>query len=859
MYSLSTNLENIFVREITNDTCQLITGPPCKACKRGALVECDGIAGHPAKNTLCDPVMGPRMHGEKCMNQRCRLDFGKCPGHPGRIILAKPCFAPHFIKTIIAVLKLVCARCLKMPAGATGHNSCQPCSKPFDSVSFVDGLMVMKSPVMTHKMDASGISGILKQLDTDALEVASDIGSLVLTELEVLPTRYRPYLTIGSRCITGTLTTLYANVIEANKAVIKGTNPLAAIDLQKAVNCLFDASHSTTTGATSLLTSIGKKEGRIRQDLMGKRVGESARTVIVGDGDLSICEVGLPEVFASVLGYPMPVLNVKTGRKNEFGYEETHLDECRRLVRSGEGWERCIVGGNEVMRVAMSDHRHCERLASQLAVGDIVFRNLRDGDVVVLNRQPTLHRNGFIAHVVRLVPDYSVHLPHSVTQQYNADFDGDEMNVHVPQTLQAIAELHLLLALRENLIAPNERPAFGFIQNTLVSAFLLTDPGTLFTRAQACQLMMAACETRVKRRQVAETSSAIVSIGDGFRSKMLPVPVFQCKKLVNDHWVHEERWTGSQLVSCLMPPIDIETSSFVMQRGEIMCGQLSSRQLGTGRNSLLHKIFMQYNGEEFMDSLNRMAACFLTMRGFSVGLRDCIVDIRGVPTEGKGPTFIDRMNNLRSSIKAFLDERVKGDNSLLLMSDSGSKGKPLNTTQITTAVGPQYVGGRLPPLWLGSRSLPYFKPGDERAVARGVVDTGYLAGLGPAAMFFHCAATRDSLVVASMVPAETGELQRLMCECLKPLCVDYDNQVVGEGGQIVQFTYASDGLDWTGQVVEYGTPVSSTPCILTQAGRPDWSNGLERADHAARAQLVPPCGRDVDCQAAPLRALLCKR
>jgi DNA-directed RNA polymerase beta' subunit len=169
---------------------------------------------------------------------------------------------------------------MRMPAESTGIDSCHPCGKPFDSVVFADGKMVMKSPFLMQEMDAPSVLGILKQIDTEALNINRDISTLILTELEVLPTRYRPYLTIGSRCVTGPLTSLYANVIEANKAVIKGKNPLAVLDLQKAVNCLFDALYSTAPGATGLLTLIGKKEGIIRKELMGKRATESARTVM---------------------------------------------------------------------------------------------------------------------------------------------------------------------------------------------------------------------------------------------------------------------------------------------------------------------------------------------------------------------------------------------------------------------------------------------------------------------------------------------------------------------------------------------------------------------------------------------------
>jgi hypothetical protein len=209
--------------------------------------------------------------------------------------------------------------------------------------------------------------------------------------------------------------------------------------------------------------------------------------------------------------------------------------------------------------------------------------------------------------VVRVVPDLALHLPQNVTEQFNADFDGDEMNVHAPQTPQAIAELHLLLALPENFIAPNERPALGFIQNTLLAAFLVTDTAVLFTRAEACQLMLAACEPKVARRPCAETEHALLSTGEGFRArfggKMLPTPAVQYKNPERLWDPPVQLWTGMQLISGLMPPIDVDGDAldFVMRQGAILAGRLTKRELGTGKGNLLHKVFLQFNGTEFMD------------------------------------------------------------------------------------------------------------------------------------------------------------------------------------------------------------------------------------------------------------------
>ena len=394
------------------------------------------------------------------------------------------------------------------------------------------------------------------------------------------------------------------------------------------------------------------------------------------------------------------------------------------------------------------------------------------------------------------------------------------MNIHVPQTLQAIAELHVLLNVNNNFIAPNELPSTSFIQDTLLGAFLISGQDVLLTRDQAFQML-------------ARHDLVLHLARLKFGPRLLPIPAVQYRRLGR----LEQRWTGAQIVSAVLPEISVGDSGECMElqravvvRGHLIAGQLTKRDLGAGRGNMLHRIFLGHNPKEFMNAVNWLLGTYMAMRGFSVGLGDLRIRVGSMPqyADARGPTLVDRLRHLRTMCQVHVESSIRPDNALRQMFVSGSKGKALNATQIVCAVGPQDLDGKSPPLWLGGRSLPCFQRGDQSPGARGYVASGYLKGLEPAELFFHCAAARASMVVSKLAPALSGELQRLMGECLKALRVDYAGRVVGERNEITQFVYADDGLDWTGQPVEPGTPVGiiaaqSLSEQLTQVGVPAYA------------------------------------
>jgi DNA-directed RNA polymerase III subunit RPC1 len=223
------------------------------------------------------------------------------------------------------------------------------------------------------------------------------------------------------------------------------------------------------------------KQGRFRGNLSGKRVDFSARTVISPDPNLAPGEVGIPRCVATTLTYPERVT-----RHN--------VAALRARVLNGMGaWPGANFvafpdGGRWFLK-----YGDRARIAAELAPGDVVERHLADGDVVLFNRQPSLHRLSVMAHRVRVVPGRTFRFNECVCAPYNADFDGDEMNVHVPQTEAARAEARELMGVERNLRTPkNGDLVVAATQDFLTVAWLLTGRDTWLTRAQVGQLAAAA-------------------------------------------------------------------------------------------------------------------------------------------------------------------------------------------------------------------------------------------------------------------------------------------------------------------------------------------------------------------------------
>ncbi|MFB6116064.1 MAG: DNA-directed RNA polymerase subunit A', partial [Candidatus Nanosalina sp.] len=425
---------------------------------------------------------------------------------------------------------------------------------------------------------------------------------LILTHLPVPPVTMRPSITLetGERS-EDDITHKLVDVIRINKRLqnnIEIEAPDFIIDdlhelLQYHVATLFyndmssvpPARHRSGRSLKSLIERVQGKQGRFRQNLIGKRVNFSARTVISPDPNIGINEVGVPNMIAKKLTIPVKIT-------------ERNYEEAMKYIENGPD---TYPGANYVFQPDGNRRRLTEENLEEIqeaiepGQGWKVERHLMDGDTVLFNRQPSLHRMSIMAHKVRVLPYRTFRLNLNVCAPYNADFDGDEMNLHVPQTEEARAEAEELMQVQEHIKSPKMGgPIVGMLQDYVSGLYLLTQPDKTISREKAFNLITDA----------------------GEHEKDLP---------------EGEEISGRDLVSIFIPD-DIsltinegEENEVVIENGELVEGVLDEDALGDYGGEIIQQLSIEYGSDkvaEFLNRVSRVGAIFLTKRGFSIGLED---------------------------------------------------------------------------------------------------------------------------------------------------------------------------------------------------------------------------------------------
>ncbi|KAL2311876.1 DNA-directed RNA polymerase II subunit rpb1 [Schizosaccharomyces pombe] len=557
----------------------------------------------------------------------------------------------------------------------------------------------------------------------------------------------------------------------------------------------------------SIRARLKGKEGRLRGNLMGKRVDFSARTVITGDPNLSLDELGVPRSIAKTLTYPETVTPY-------------NIYQLQELVRNGPdehpGAKYIIRDTGE--RIDLRYHKRAGDIP--LRYGWRVERHIRDGDVVIFNRQPSLHKMSMMGHRIRVMPYSTFRLNLSVTSPYNADFDGDEMNMHVPQSEETRAEIQEITMVPKQIVSPqSNKPVMGIVQDTLagVRKFSLRD--NFLTRNAVMNIMLW------------------VPDWDG----ILPPPVILKPKVL---------WTGKQILSLIIPkginlirdddkqslsnPTD---SGMLIENGEIIYGVVDKKTVGASQGGLVHTIWKEKGPEickGFFNGIQRVVNYWLLHNGFSIGIGDtiadadtmkevtrtvkearrqvaeCIQDAQhnrlkpepGMTLRESFEAKVSRiLNQARDNAGRSAEHSLKDSNNVKQMVAAGSKGSFINISQMSACVGQQIVEGKRIPFGFKYRTLPHFPKDDDSPESRGFIENSYLRGLTPQEFFFHAMAGREGLIDTAVKTAETGYIQRRLVKAMEDVMVRYDGTVRNAMGDIIQFAYGEDGLDAT--LVEY--------------------------------------------------------
>lgn len=813
--------------------------------------------GFPIEMGLMDPRMGVIDPGLRC--RTCGARPGECPGHFGHIDLIAPVIHVGFAKLIRKMLRGICRDCSRLMlleneknmyldqidtlvrlgqptddvvnkvfSEARKHKVCPYCGAPQLDIKFERPLSYVEDG---HKLTASDIRDRFEKVPDEDIKVMGmnpDTARpewVIFTVLPVPPVTMRPSITLESgQRSEDDLTHKLVDIIRINQRFQEnreaGAPQLIIEDLwellQYHITTFLDntvsgvppARHRSGRPLKTLSQRLKGKEGRFRGSLSGKRVNFSARTVISPDPNLSINEVGVPKDIAMELSVPV-VVNPR------------NTDMMRNFVKRGS---ESHPGVNYVTRVdgrrLKVTERNAEEVAGQLEPGWKIDRQLIDGDIVLFNRQPSLHRMSIMAHKVVVMPYKTFRLNPAVCPPYNADFDGDEMNMHVPQTEEARAEAQILMRVQENILSPRfGGPIIGGIHDYVTGNFVLTHGDRHFNKWGLMEMLK--------------------KLGD----VDLPDPA--------GYEDGKPYWTGKQMFSLALPKglnlefkasfcmncdtckgEDCENDAYVVIRnGELVKGTIDAAAVGAFKGKITDRVMKEYGpsaAAKFMDSMTQLAIRGIMLKGFSFGIDDedipkdaadqiqDVIDIAKAnvdklieayqagelePLPGRTldetleMRIMQTLGKARDNTGSIAGRYLGLDNSGVVMAVSGARGSMLNLTQMAACVGQQSVRGERIHRGYEGRTLPHFGSGDLGSKAHGFVHSSYKKGLTPTEFFFHAIGGREGLVDTAIRTSQSGYLQRRLINALQDLEVNYDGTVKETRGIIVQFNYGEDGVD----------------------------------------------------------------
>ncbi len=807
--------------------------------------------GYPIDGGLVDTRLGVVDPGLRC--KTCGGRAKECPGHFGHIDLVRPVVHVEFGKHIYAVLKALCPACKKRisdkPAvsaaevteGAVGkiqsaaektekteekgakdkkeelkegakprekkgsRKKCQHCGAQLPEFKYL-------KPTAFYRDKEELLPGEIRDMlsgisDDDIRKLGFDPAYArpewtVLGALPVPPVNVRPSITLetGERS-EDDLTHKLVDIIRINQKLEANINagaPQLIIEdlwelLQYHVTTFFDnetanippARHRSGRPLKTLAQRLKGKEGRFRYNLSGKRVNFSARTVISPDPMISIGEVGIPREVAEELTVPLSVT-------------EWNLEKRKSLVLS-EKYPRAIyVIRPDQKRVKITELTKTE-IAENLKVGSVIETQIMDGSIALFNRQPSLHRVNMMAHEVKVLPGKTFRLNPAVTPPYNADFDGDEMNLHIPQTQEAQAEAKVLMKVEDQILSPRHGHAIIKPQEDYVSGlYFLTQDSTVLTKAEASRILYVAGITELPKPDKGKGYS-----GKSIFSQLLP----------------------KELSMKIQSKLEEE---IVIREGKLMKGTIESKAI---ENDLLEQIFMQYGAAEtrrFLDSVTKVAVEMITRTGLSVSLKSYSLSPKAQArigeieermnreienlimryrnkTLGRSPgmslketlesTIMQLASKTRDEIGKIVEDDLGMENASIIMAKIGARGSLLNAIQMSASVSQQAVRSRRPARGYRRRNLPFNYPGILSARERGFVFSSFRKGLTPDEFYLHSMGGRESLVNTAIRTARSGYMQRRLINAFQDLVAYPDKTVRDANGTIVQFLYGGDGKD----------------------------------------------------------------
>ena len=806
--------------------------------------------GYPVDGGLMDIRLGVIDPGLRC--KTCGSKLKECIGHFGYIEMARPIVHVKFVNIVMTMLKCTCKDCgrilipenkiakiketldkvekeagveerrqkvKEVVAGLKTINKCPSCNAKQKKISLEKPTTFLEEDKRISPIEVRARLERIPDSDCElfGLKVPHVRPEwMIMTILSIPPVTMRPSITLesGERS-EDDLTHKLGDIVRINQRLFENINagaPEIIVEdlwdlLQYHVTTFFDnniaqlppARHRSGQPLKTLTERIKSKEGRIRHNLAGKRTNFSARTVISPDPMLELYEVGVPFIIATKLTVPERV-------------NEWNAQYVKSFVENGPDK---YPGANYIIRPDGKKKKITEETKEasleELQPGYIVERHLMDGDIAVFNRQPSLHRMSMMCHRVKVLPGRTLRLNPAVCTPYNADFDGDEMNLHILQTEESRAEAEILMEVQTQLISLRYGLSIiGCIQDAISGNFILTR------------------DMEIKRE---EAIDILTAVGVTEFSKLPRKQIVNGKEVFSALLPDDFNFTGNSRLFDRSKDKQDKDAFVVIENGKLVSGVMDRNSLGEESGLMLRNIHQKYGKDHSIDLLGkifRLGIEVLFRKGFTSALSDTDLpesarnkiheDLENARKEvniliqnykdGKldafpGKTLLETLelrilevlnkarNETGKTVANFADKKTN----TMVMAESGARGNLLNLAQMAACVGQQALRGKRIDKGFEGRTLSAFRNGDLSPDARGFIANGFKNGLTPSEFFFGSMTGRDSLMDTALRTPKSGYLYRRLANAMQDLKVEYDSTVRDASKKIIQFDYGEDGID----------------------------------------------------------------
>lgn len=798
------------------------------------------VDGHGEDGSLFDERMGSTDERVLCKTCRCRMDTGH--GHFGKIHLFEPVYNINFIAYVVVLLNLLCPKCyncvmpqkymdqlLRATSQAERRDICRKYmnKKKKNEVvrcrNEVCGFMGHFHYSLNEKINIDlSIDGekrmfwaryahtALKSILSENIDlfgfnsVYSRPENFIIQDLLVIPVNHRQpnIVNEGVKRSESEISALYENIIKTNRSLAESITNHSTDDIIKtkyglltlAIAALFSKRFASEgmfgkkKSYRSIEEQLNGKEGYIRGRIHGKRVDYCARAHITPDADLKIDQLGIPEHIAMQVTMMEKVTPM-------------NIERLRIVVSRGmdkyPGANRIIKRDGRRLRLQDTQPKALRLNADQLENGDLVFRHLIDNDIVTFNRQPSLHKASILGFRIKVFKGIlTIRLPPAVCAPFNADFDGDEMNLMVQHNQTSIAEIkHLMSTLKNLSWVCNGKVFIGAIQDHVMGLYLISHHAKERMSKHDFIIITSVCESP-RFDYILRKAAGEIHVGD--------------------------------LLGAIFPEtFNFDQMGVRFVNGEYMGGVINARV----KNAMEKYFFNFYSPEiyrDFVFNIQKITSEFNSRYGFSIGIDDLVIldpkvrenldgqleqlqiqngKIVEEFAEGKvvkpmtrtlAEEFELRVSNIISSTDVKINDILKGyhenlrlsgrENSLMQYIHSMSKGDFNNIKQISGVVGQQYMNGntRLEAMY-NDRTTPHFPKFDQSIASRGYVFNCFSNGLNIVEYVAHQCASRLGLIAVALSTGDIGYMSRKLNKILEGIVYSHDHIPRVYGENVVSF------------------------------------------------------------------------